>query len=334
LQGITISSSAPTLNQTLLYNGSVWAPADLPSGITIGGDLGGTTFSQIVIGLQGTPIDSTAPTTGQYLAYDGINWIPTSIESDVNVGGDVSGSLDNQLVVGLQGRDVNNAAPSTNQVLGWGGSEWLPLSLTEDMLAPAYAITMSLASPFVTLVEVSNSIVQPAFTATYNSTAITAVLTDNNGNPSKNVISTPTSFFSNNTFVKNTYGQSVTFTLTSSNGLATKTATQTITWAQKVFWGTGTAGQTGETFIESLANSAIQTSRARTFSITAGSGQKIYYAYRTAFGAATFTVGGFAGGFTLVATNISITNAYGFTETYTLYESDNANLGTITIVVS
>jgi hypothetical protein len=102
---------------------------------------------------------------------------------------------------------------------------------------------------------------------------------------------------------------------------------------QKVFYGIGSAGGNTEAFIEGLATNVLATSRARTFTVTAGPGQKIYYAHRAAFGVATFFVGGFEGGFS-APTTIFVTNPYGFAENYFLYESENANLGNTTVQVT
>jgi hypothetical protein len=101
-----------------------------------------------------------------------------------------------------------------------------------------------------------------------------------------------------------------------------------------VYWGVAAAGGGGAAFIQALSNSQLQLSRNGTFNVTAGPTQKVYYAYRTAYGAATFTVGGFSGGFALDSSTISVTNTNGFTENYTLYESDNLGLGNITVVVT
>ena len=202
--------------------------------------------------------------------------------------------------------------------------------LTQDMILPTYTITLSGG----TLVEVSQTVTTPGFTATYNRTPSTAVLTDSEGNAPKNVIGTPTSFNSNFNFTKNTFGATVTFTLTSTDGYGvSKTATTTYTWAQKTYHGVGPAGQTGEAFIESLTG-VLDTNIGFSFTDNAGPTQKIYYASRAAYGTPTFTVGGFSGGFTLVSNSISVTNAFGFTENYQLWESDNLGLGSTTVVVS
>jgi hypothetical protein len=128
--------------------------------------------------------------------------------------------------------------------------------------------------------------------------------------------------------------QSVTFTIgaTSTEGEYDE-ATDTIVFRQNNYWGVSSNGALDGTGLIGLGSSALSTSRSRSFSVTAGSGEYIYYAYPTSYGLATFTVGGFAGGFSLLGT-YSHTNANSFVENYYIYRSDNTNLGSTTVVVS
>ena len=77
----------------------------------------------------------------------------------------------------------------------------------------------------------------------------------------------------------------------------------------------------------------LASGRTGAVNVTAGDGQYIYYCYPTRFGAATFVVGGFTGGFELVGT-ISFTNASGYTENYYVYKSEQAGLGALKVEVS
>jgi hypothetical protein len=184
-------------------------------------------------------------------------------------------------------------------------------------------------------VEVGTTLTTPSFTASYSSTPTSAILTDNNGTAARDVTSTPTSFASLGTFTKTANGASVTWTLSAHDATSsTLTRTTSVTWYPRLRWGVGAAGQTGASFINALGSSALAGSRAGTFSATPGSTQKIYYACPTAYGTASFSVGGFSGGFTRTQTGVSVTNSLGVTMTYDLYESDNLNLGATTFVVS
>lgn len=211
-----------------------------------------------------------------------------------------------------------------------GQADWQ--CLRPSFLCPDFEISsFSLSS---NLIEVGDTLLNPTFTVTYTSDPVEVLIVDDDGGLEQDFSLSPNSFSYLDSYTKNTYGASVTWTLSVSDNVQTDTAQVTKTWTQLVFWGVGAAGGNSEAFIESLANSALATSKNRTFSVTANSSQKIYYAYRTAYGTATFTVGGFEGGFSLVSSSISVTNSFGFTENYTLYESDNVGLGSTTVVVS
>lgn len=217
-------------------------------------------------------------------------------------------------------------ATSIQEVIDWlkvnGGGGGLPFEISSFAAA-------------TTLVEVGASVVTPAFTAAYQSGPTTAAsLTDTEATPAKDVQSTPTAFTSNATFTKNAYAGFVTFTLTATKGVNVDTANSTITWGQKVFWGVSATGAHNEAFIEALSNSALALTVARTFTVTAGANQHIYYAFRSGYGTPTFTVGGFEGGFELAAAAVSVTNANGFTENYDVWRSVQTNLGTTTVTVS
>lgn len=113
----------------------------------------------------------------------------------------------------------------------------------------------------------------------------------------------------------------------------TVTKTTAVTFLNGVYWGVAAAAAdfTSE-FILKLTK-ALQGSRAKTFTVNAAAGQHIYYAVPTRYGVCGFNVGGFDGGFSKVGT-IQFTNASGYTESYDIYMSDNAGLGSTTVKVS
>ncbi|PLS24207.1 hypothetical protein BLI708_08640 [Bifidobacterium imperatoris] len=117
------------------------------------------------------------------------------------------------------------------------------------------------------------------------------------------------------------------------NASASRTAG--ITFYDKRHWFTATdlaaAGITDELINQAAGEYA--TSRAKTFTLTAGDGQHIYYAFPASWGTPTFKVGGFEGGFNLLTT-FDHTNASGATVSYAVWKSTNANLGKTTVEVS
>lgn len=204
--------------------------------------------------------------------------------------------------------------------------------ILEAYVVPAFAINSFAASTSV--VETGASVVTPSFVASYNRTPDVATLDDDEGSPQKDVSGTPTAFSSDGTFAKTANNDSVLFTLGADEGVDSDSANASIAWRPRAYWGIGVDGLSTEADIEALANNALDNNRQRTFTVTAGAGEHIYYAYPTSYGAATFFVGGFEGGFDLVSDSISVTNANGVTQNYRLYKSTNPNLGTTTVQVT
>ena len=90
--------------------------------------------------------------------------------------------------------------------------------------------------------------------------------------------------------------------------------------------------EVNNTFILSLSRS-LQGSRTKTFSTTSTEGQYVWYAFPSRYGTPVFNVGGFDGGFTKVST-LNFINLSGYAEEYTVYRSDNSNLGKKTVKVT
>lgn len=112
---------------------------------------------------------------------------------------------------------------------------------------------------------------------------------------------------------------------------ASRSATLDFYW--KRHWGVAAEATPDAAFILGLASGELASSRGKTFTVTAGSGQYIWYAYPKSWGAAGFKVGGFDGGFQLVGT-VNHVNASGAKAEYYVYRSDNPSLGATTVVVS
>lgn len=125
-----------------------------------------------------------------------------------------------------------------------------------------------------------------------------------------------------------------TYTLKVSDGKTEKTASTSVNFLNKAYWGVASASDNiDNAFVLGLSDSALTSSRARTITLNAGANQYIYYAFPTSFGTPKFTVGGFEGGFDLVKT-FSFTNASGYSENYYVYKSARPNLGNTTVVIS
>lgn len=216
-------------------------------------------------------------------------------------------------------------------VIGTPSPTWIPTwNGTAAEWQPPGGLQVLSFSPVVGLYECSESVVNPAFIASYSATPAAALLTNNANAESLDVHTTPTSFSSAMTYTKTTPNQSVTWTLTTSNGTRTTSAT----WGQKNWWGISTSPANTEAFIEALAGSQLTTTRGAAFTVNATGSNKIYFSCPSRYGTPTFTVGGFVGGFILRSGGISVTNAQGYAENYDLYESVNAGLGSTNVTVS
>lgn len=86
-------------------------------------------------------------------------------------------------------------------------------------------------------------------------------------------------------------------------------------------------------FILDLPGYVLTSSRSRTITVNAQSGQYIWYALPVSMGTPSFKVGGFEGGFRLVAT-LNHTNSSGYSGNYNVYRSDNSSLGNTAVIVS
>lgn len=105
-----------------------------------------------------------------------------------------------------------------------------------------------------------------------------------------------------------------------------------ITFQPKVYWGKTNKTQLENADILALEGSALASGRGRSFTVNAGAGEKIVYVFPTSFGTPTFNVGGFDGGFTKVQT-LEFTNASGYKQSYDVWMSVNAGLGSTAVTV-
>lgn len=218
-----------------------------------------------------------------------------------------------------------SGTPAAGNVVKWNGTDavW--------GTSGTYALGFSVVTATV---ETSQTVAAPAFTATHTATPTSLVLTNNLNGESKSVVGTPTSFASSLSYQRTTPNQSVTFTLTGSDGITPAVRTATITWGQRVYYGNKVPGTHNAAFITGLPSNTLQTTGSRTFTATAAGTENLYYAYPTRFGTATVVIGGFTYSWTVISTTISVTNAQGYAENYTLIQNENLGVGAKTVAVT
>lgn len=124
-----------------------------------------------------------------------------------------------------------------------------------------------------------------------------------------------------------------TYALAATDGTTPRSANATVYFSNEVRYGVAAVGAGDSAFVNALPSVVLVAgeTRARSFTVTAGAGEYIWYAYPTRLGTATFIIGGFEETFSV--TTVARTNAAGFTENYYLCRSANAGLGLTTVTV-
>ena len=144
---------------------------------------------------------------------------------------------------------------------------------------------------------------------------------------------TPTTQTINNSAVtgnSTTYSNvtdSTTYTLSVSDGETSDIRSVSVNFANRIYYGVAADLSSVNTL-----NSVVSDEIARRFTVTAGEGKYIIYAIPARLGSAVFYVDNWEGGFDAPVEQ-TITNASGYSETYKVYKSTNANLGTTTVDV-
>lgn len=135
-----------------------------------------------------------------------------------------------------------------------------------------------------------------------------------------------------------TYGEDLkntkTFTLTVSDGEKSATATKTIKFLNKAYWGSAPEPTDYDSaFILALSGKKFASSKNGTYSMTVGVGEYGYLALPTSFGiVATCWIGGFE--VTLENCGaIAFTNASGNTSSYNIYKTERYGLGAINMEI-
>lgn len=135
------------------------------------------------------------------------------------------------------------------------------------------------------------------------------------------------------TLSKQTITANTTYTLKASDGKTNDTKSAYISFKNKRYWGVGkpaNADAVDSAFVLALGGNELADKGSKSFTVTSDEGNFIFYAIPESWGDPRFFVGGFEGGFTLYKT-FDFTNASGYTESYNVYKSNNADLGNTTV---
>ena len=172
--------------------------------------------------------------------------------------------------------------------------------------------------------EVSQTVSEVSFAWTYNKDVISQSLTD--------------CTLADETVRSATYSTPIssnkTFTLTASDGEKSVTASKSISFKHKIYWGSSaTTADFTSAFILGLSGKKFATGYKGSYSMTVGSGEYGYLCYPSSWGNVTSW---WIGGFEVTTTDcgtISFTNASGNTTTFRITRTSKSGLGSITAEV-
>jgi hypothetical protein len=210
-----------------------------------------------------------------------------------------------------------------------------PSSVSDESTLPPWQITDFTVTP--SFAEIGQTVANPTFNATYLRPAA-AVSLDDAINPQ--LILTAPFTAANEPFNYQLSAPGAQyFTLTASEaGGEPLTATVAISWLARVFFGAATPrGTFNSAFILGLSGSTLGRDFARTIAFSAGTAtQKYYYAFPTQFGSPFSFIDpttGLVVPFNRVAAGVVVTNTFGATLVYDVWESV-ANAGVALTVLA
>lgn len=172
--------------------------------------------------------------------------------------------------------------------------------------------------------EVGQTVNEVSFAWAYNKDVVSQTLTD--------------CTLADNTVRTATYSTPIssnkTFTLTASDGEKSVTASKSISFKHKIYWGSSaTTADFTSAFILGLSGKKFATGYKGSYSMTVGSGEYGYLCYPSSWGnVSSWWIGGFEVTTTDCGT-ISFTNASGNTTTFRITRTSKPGLGSITAEV-
>lgn len=196
-------------------------------------------------------------------------------------------------------------------------------ALDELLYAPP-SITSLTSNPKAGNFEIGSTIIAPiTFNWTVNKSIVNQILSDIGNVPIDTFTAQCDNSITNNKV----------FTLTVSDGKKSASRSLGFYFKHPKYWGASIIPDLYDNnFILNLSGYELSDSKASKFTVNASINQYIYFCIPSSWGTPIFNVGGFDGGFYKI-TELNFTNKSGHTEAYTIWRSDNQNLGSQTITV-
>lgn len=166
----------------------------------------------------------------------------------------------------------------------------------------------------INTVEKGSIITSITFNFTFNKIPTTASINNGIGTVTGNSKTSVVNLTSN-----------TTYTLTANDGTTTVTSNTSVTFLNKVYWGTSANTTLSNSEILSLNSNVLSSTKNRTITLN-GNGQYIYYCYPASMGGATFTFNGSS--VILEKTTLSVTNTLGDVTLYNIYKTGAIQNGT------
>ena len=279
---------------------------------TIGSDLveSGSLLERVAT-LEGGTSSSPLTTKGDIYAHDA--------------------TADARFEVGSDGYVLRAASDATTG-LAWG-------QLTYDDLLAAYAVV---ATSSIATAEIGDTVTNPTVTATVNRLPTAATVNDGvHGAEAFTPLATPTmTHILAHAYTHVVVGAVDAFAVAANEaGGPTKTASCGITWTGRAFYGVAVIpGAYDAAFIHALATAVQTVARQRTLAFASAGAQHEYYCVPSSYGGAPAnfvdTATGFAAGYAKIAAAVPVTNAFGVTLNYDVWESTNFGLGARNVQVT
>ena len=191
------------------------------------------------------------------------------------------------------------------------------------------ALVVSNFRPSTSTYEIGQNITSSRFTWAYNKASIVSQLFKGNGPD----VSVPIAARELSVSFSPALSATKTFTLTTDDGTNVINTKTNIQFLNGVYFGDKIvpAGFTSS-FIRTL-NKKLQGNKNSTFTSQASGLEYAWFAHPKRYGIASFSAGGFTGGFQ-APVEVAFTNQYGYTEPYYIYQSDNPNIGPVNIITT